>query len=84
MTCEPGLDFANLADEFHQLIEGQRRTQHRRRVESRSQELVEVAVVEADEAADHCDRNDVADFGHELRGLTVQRTCRTSRSDARR
>ena len=70
---EPGLDLAAAADELDQLVEGQRRAQHRRRVERRAQELVQVAVVEADEAADHRDRHDVADRGHELDGPAVQR-----------
>jgi hypothetical protein len=69
---DPGLNLPGSSDERHQLVEGQRSSHHRRRVERRGQQLVQARVAEADEAAGYRDRHHVADGGHELRRAALQ------------
>ncbi|MGW0810607.1 hypothetical protein [Nonomuraea sp. NPDC002799] len=69
---QPGLDLPGAADALQELGVGQGRSEHRGGVERGVQEPAGVGVGEADETADHGDRHDVGDLGHELDGRALQ------------
>ena len=71
---DPGLDLADARDQLVQIVEGQHGPQRRRRVERGAQEKVQVTPTKADQAADHRDRHDVPDLGHEIDVPIAQRS----------